>query len=108
LGLPDVKEWNDPEGRGLILDAGRATLELLDQPDAAHTDAVEAGERVSGPVRLALEVTDVQTATAALSARGARVSHPAVHTSWGNYTQRVQTPDGMQLSLYQPESESSS
>jgi NAD(P)-dependent dehydrogenase (short-subunit alcohol dehydrogenase family) len=108
LSLPIVKEWNDPEGRGLILDAGRATLELLDPPDSAHTDAIEAGEHVSGPVRLALEVPDVGAATAALAARGARVSHPAVHTSWGNYTQRVQAPDGMQLSLYQPESESES
>src|SRR5215472_16036699 len=55
LGLPTVKEWNDPEGRGLILAAGRATLELLDAADAAHTDAIEAGTRISGPVRLALE-----------------------------------------------------
>jgi hypothetical protein len=100
-----VKEWNDPEGRGLILAAGRATLELLDPPDAAHTDAIEAGERVSGPVRLALAVPDVGAAAAELAQRGARVSHTPVHTTWGTYTQRAQAPDGMQLSLYQPESD---
>ncbi len=51
LRLPVVKEWSAPEGRGLILGAGRGTIELLDRADAEHTDAVEAGARVAGPVR---------------------------------------------------------
>jgi lactoylglutathione lyase len=29
LGLPVIQEWDQPTGRGAILDAGRATLELL-------------------------------------------------------------------------------
>ncbi len=105
LRLPVVKEWNDPEGRGLILAAGRATLELLDPPDAAHTDAVEAGKRVSGPVRLALEVPDVDAIATGLASRGARIIGPGLHTTWGTYSQRIQAPDGMQISLYQPESD---
>jgi NAD(P)-dependent dehydrogenase (short-subunit alcohol dehydrogenase family) len=104
LRLPVVKEWSAPEGRGLILGAGRGTIELLDRADAEHTDAVEAGARVAGPVRLALEVPDVAQAAAALAAHGARALRDPVHTTWGNYTQRVQAPDGMQLSLYTPES----
>lgn len=104
LRLPVVKEWSAPEGRGLILDAGRGTIELLDRADAEYTDAVEAGGRVTGPVRLALEVPDVARAAAALAAHGARALRDPVHTTWGNYTQRVQAPDGMQLSLYTPES----
>jgi NAD(P)-dependent dehydrogenase (short-subunit alcohol dehydrogenase family) len=104
LRLPVVKEWSAPEGRGLILGAGRGTIELLDRADAEHTDAVEAGARVAGPVRLALEVPDVAQAAASLAAHGARALHDPVHTTWGNYTQRVQAPDGMQLSLYTPES----
>jgi NAD(P)-dependent dehydrogenase (short-subunit alcohol dehydrogenase family) len=103
LRLPVVKEWSAPDGRGLILDAGRGTIELLDRADAEHTDAVEAGARVAGPVRLALEVPDVAQAAAALAAHGARALRDPVHTTWGNYTQRVQAPDGMQLSLYTPE-----
>jgi NAD(P)-dependent dehydrogenase (short-subunit alcohol dehydrogenase family) len=104
LRLPVVKEWSAPEGRGLILGAGRGTIELLDRADAEHTDAVEAGARVAGPVRLALEVPDVAQAAASLAAHGARALRDPVHTTWGNYTQRVQAPDGMQLSLYTPES----
>jgi NAD(P)-dependent dehydrogenase (short-subunit alcohol dehydrogenase family) len=104
LRLPVVKEWSAPEGRGLILGAGRGTIELLDHADAEHTDAVEAGVRVAGPVRLALEVPDVAQAAAALAAHGAQALRDPVHTTWGNYTQRVQAPDGMQLSLYTPES----
>jgi catechol 2,3-dioxygenase-like lactoylglutathione lyase family enzyme len=103
LALPVVKEWGDGRGRGVVLAAGRATLELLDRDDAEHTDAVEAGRRVSGRVRLALEVPDVESAAASLEARGAVVLHEPVHTTWGNYTQRVQAPDGMQISLYTPE-----
>ena len=103
LALPVVKEWGDNTGHGVVLAAGRATLELLDHADAEHTDAVEAGRRVSGPVRLALEVPDVERAAASLAAHGAQMLHEPVHTTWGNYTQRVQTPDGMQISLYTPE-----
>lgn len=103
LSLPVVHEWGDADGRGIILAAGRATLELLDAADAAHTDAIEAGRRVSGPVRLALEVPDVAQAAARLAAHGTTALREPVHTTWGNYTQRVQTPDGMQVSLYTPE-----
>jgi NAD(P)-dependent dehydrogenase (short-subunit alcohol dehydrogenase family) len=104
LALPVVRQWDSPQGRSVVLAAGRATLELLDHGDAAYTDAVEAGERVSGPVRLALEVTDVPAVAAALAARGGELPHAPVRTSWGTFSQRVRAPDGMHLSLYQPES----
>jgi NAD(P)-dependent dehydrogenase (short-subunit alcohol dehydrogenase family) len=103
LALPVVKKWGDDDGRGIVLAAGRATLELLDAADAAHTDAVEAGRLVSAPVRLALEVPDVAKAAANLESHGAIALREPVHTTWGNHTQRVQTPEGMQLSLYTPE-----
>ena len=31
LGLPVIQEWAEPAGSGAILDAGHATLELLDE-----------------------------------------------------------------------------
>jgi catechol 2,3-dioxygenase-like lactoylglutathione lyase family enzyme len=58
LGLPVVESWDAPEGSGAILDAGRATLELLSVAQAELVDSVEVGERVAGPVRIALEVAD--------------------------------------------------
>jgi hypothetical protein len=50
LALPVVQSWNRPEGSGMILDAGRATLELLSSDMTAYIDHVEAGSRVAGPV----------------------------------------------------------
>jgi hypothetical protein len=36
LSLPVVQSWNRPEGSGIILDAGRATLELLSSDMSAY------------------------------------------------------------------------
>ncbi len=58
LGLPVIEEWNQPTGSGAVLDAGRATLELLSVDQSDLVDRVEVGEVVSGPIRLALEVED--------------------------------------------------
>lgn len=87
----------------MILDAGRGTIELLDRADAAFTDQQEVGARVAGPVRLALEVADVERAARSLAERGARISHAPIHATWGVYSQRVQAPDGMQITLFTPE-----
>ena len=105
FGLEVVKQWDSPEGRGVVLAAGRGTIELLDAADSAYTDAVEAGRRVSGPVRLALEVGDVRAAAERLVAHGAEAVAGPVHTTWGDLNQRLQAPEpapsGMQLSLFQ-------
>ncbi|HEX6796412.1 MAG TPA: SDR family NAD(P)-dependent oxidoreductase [Ktedonobacterales bacterium] len=105
FGLEVVKQWDSPEGRGVVLAAGRGTIELLDAADSAYTDAVEAGRRVSGPVRLALEVADVRAAAERLVAHGAEAVAGPVQTTWGDLNQRLQAaepaPTGMQLSLFQ-------
>ena len=58
LGLPEVADRSSDEGRVLLLDAGRATLELFDETQAAMVDRLEVGRRVSGKVRFALQVPD--------------------------------------------------
>jgi catechol 2,3-dioxygenase-like lactoylglutathione lyase family enzyme len=100
LGLPEVADWSSEQGRVLLLDAGRATLELFDEQQAAMVDDLEVGERVSGPVRLALRVPDADAAAATLVAAGARAVAPAVDTPWGDRNARVAAPDGMQLTLF--------
>ncbi len=100
--LPVVKQWDTPEGRGVILASGRGTLEILDRADSQYTDLVEAGRPVSGPVRLALEVSDLARTSASLYDHGARIVGDPVITSWGSPSQRLQAPDGMQLTLFQP------
>lgn len=100
LGLPEVADWSSEEGRVLLLDAGRATLELFDAAQAAMVDDLEVGRRVSGPVRLGLQVPDADTAAAELVEAGARPVAPAVLTPWGDRNARVVAPDGMQLTLF--------
>jgi lactoylglutathione lyase len=101
LGLPALEEWDSPDGQGIVLDAGRATLELLSPDQAALVDRIEAGARVAGPVRLALHVDDSAGTAARLVAGGAvRVAEPVV-TPWNHRNARVQAPDGMQLTLFE-------
>ncbi len=105
LGLTIVEEWSRPEGRGLILDAGPASIELLDQAETARVDRIEAGESVSGPVRLAFGVSNVEASASSLREGGARALNGPVHTPWGDLNQRLQAPDGMQLTLFQSAAE---
>ena len=100
LGLPEVADWSSEQGRVLLLDAGRATLELFDEAQAEFVDEIEAGRRVSGTVRLALEVTDSGETARRLIAAGAEEVAPPVTTPWGDRNARVRTPDGMQLTLF--------
>ncbi|HEY0642880.1 MAG TPA: VOC family protein [Nocardioides sp.] len=100
LGLPQLEDWSSDPGRVLLLDAGRATLELFDQAQAAMVDDLEVGERVSGKVRFALRVGDADEAAATLTAAGATSVAPAVDTPWGDRNARVAAPDGMQLTLF--------
>lgn len=100
LGLPEVADWSSEEGRVLLLDAGRATLELFDERQAAMVDELEVGRRVSGKVRFALHVPDADEAAASLVAGGAIAVADAVDTPWGDRNARVAAPDGMQLTLF--------
>ena len=100
LGLPVRMSWDEPEGSGTILEAGRATLELLSPDQAELIDRVEVGRRVAGPVRLALEVEDSGRTAEALAAAGAELLAPATETPWGDLNARVRAPDGMQLTLF--------
>lgn len=100
LGLEQVADWSSPEGRVVLLAAGRATLELFDEAQAAMVDRVEAGERVSGHVRLAFEVGDSDAVAKRLVAAGGEAVADPVTTPWGDRNARIRAPDGMQLTLF--------
>lgn len=102
LGLEQLADWSGADGRVVLLSAGRARLELFDQAQAEKVDAIEAGRRVSGVVRLALEVADSEETARRLVAAGAEEVSPPVTTPWGDHNARVQAPDGMQLTLFTP------
>jgi methylmalonyl-CoA/ethylmalonyl-CoA epimerase len=100
LGLEQIADWSSETGRVVVLDAGRASLELLDDGQAETVDAIEAGRRVSGTVRLALQVADSEDIAERLVVAGAVRVAPPVVTPWGDRNARVQAPDGMQLTLF--------
>jgi catechol 2,3-dioxygenase-like lactoylglutathione lyase family enzyme len=102
LGLEPAQIWNNGQGRALIIDMGRATLEIFDEAQAELIDGIEAGRRVSGPVRFALQVPDLDSAIERLLAHGATLVHAPVVTPWGDRNARLQDPDGMQITLFQP------
>ena len=103
LGLEQIADWSSETGRVIVLGAGRATLERLDDAQAETVDAIEAGRRVSGTVRLALQVADSEDIAERLVVAGAIRVAPSVMTPWGDRNARVQAPDGMQLTLFTPE-----
>ena len=100
LGLPVLEEWEQPSGSGAVLDAGRATLEVLSADQAELVDQVEVGQRVAGPVRLALEVDDSAATAERLAAAGAELIGGPVVTPWSHRNVRLRAPDGMQLTLF--------
>jgi lactoylglutathione lyase len=100
LGLPVLEAWSEPAGRVTLLDAGRATLELLDPEHAEAVDSLEVGRRVAGAVRVALQVEDSAAVADELVAAGAeRLAGPVV-TPWQHRNVRLVAPDGMQLTLF--------
>jgi methylmalonyl-CoA/ethylmalonyl-CoA epimerase len=101
LGLEPADLWKNDQGQAMILNLGRATLEIFDETQAQTIDQIEAGKRISGQIRFALQVPDLQAAMERLLAHGATLVHPPVITPWGDLNVRLQDPDGMQITLFQ-------
>ena len=101
LGLPVVGAFDGPGGGGMLLGAGRATIELVSQQQADAIDVVETGQPgMAGRMRLALEVADSRRLSETLSADGAERRGPAVDTPWRHRNVRLQGPDGVEITLF--------
>lgn len=100
LGLDAVAAWENDGGRGVLLGAGNATLELFDEAQADAVDRIEVGRRVAGPVRLAFGIDDSAEAAGRLADAGGDPLAEPVETPWGDRNVRVRAPDGMQLTLF--------
>ena len=100
LGLEPGDLWTD-NGRGQIFSAGRATLEVLDTEHAASVDRLEVGQQVSGNIRFAFEVPEVAAALERALRYGATLVHEPVLTPWNHLNARVQSPDGLQITLFE-------
>jgi predicted enzyme related to lactoylglutathione lyase len=101
LGLPELADFSSSEGNVILLDAGRATVEVVDGRQAEFIDRVEVGRRVAGHIRVALEVADAAATTATLGEAGAAVLAEPVRTPWNSLNARLTAPDGLQLTLFE-------
>lgn len=101
LGLEPAQIWNNGQGKALVLELGNATLEIFDEAQADIIDQLETGQRVSGQIRFALQVPNLNAAVVRLLDHGAVLIHAPVVTPWGDTNARLQDPDGMQITLFQ-------
>ena len=102
LGMP-VELHVESEGGAevMILDAGRATLELSNTAQVELIDRVEVGRRVSPKFRLALEVVDAGGTTTRAVEAGAELVAAPTRTPWNSLNSRLETPGGIQLTLFE-------
>jgi predicted enzyme related to lactoylglutathione lyase len=102
LGLPVELDLEGDGGEHVvILEAGRATLELSNPAQVAMIDEVEVGRRVAPRLRVAFEVDDATTATDRLVDAGAELVAPPTRTPWDSLNSRLEAPAGLQLTLFE-------
>jgi lactoylglutathione lyase len=100
LALEQLEDWSEGDAQIVLLDAGRATLEIVNEAQAEKIDDVEVGERVAGPVRIAFRVTDSEATAARLEEAGAEQLAETVLTPWNDRNVRLRAVDDMQLTLF--------
>ncbi|WP_328347150.1 VOC family protein [Micromonospora sp. NBC_00421] len=102
LGLPEQAAYSGAgEARVVILEAGRATLEIANPAQKRMIDDVEVGRQVAPRLRLAFEVDDAAAVTGRLVAAGATEVAPPTVTPWHSLNARLDAPAGLQLTLFQ-------
>ena len=102
LGLTEEAAYQgEGDARVMILDAGRATLELANPAQVAMIDRIEADGQPSARMRVAFEVVDSPTATDDLVEAGATLVASPVETPWRSLNSRLDAPGGVQLTLFQ-------
>lgn len=102
LGLPE-EFFVESEGGALVvaLQAGRATLEIVNPAQRRLIDRLEVGREVSGKFRVAFEVADAAAQTERLVAAGAELVAAPVETPWRSLNARLEAPAGLQITLFQ-------
>ncbi|MCU1400775.1 MAG: Glyoxalase/bleomycin resistance protein/dioxygenase, partial [Acidimicrobiales bacterium] len=89
LGLPEQAAFEgEGDARVVILDAGRATLELANPAQKRMIDEIEVGRPVSPKIRVAFEVVDAAGKTAELVEGGATLIAAPTETPWRSLNSR--------------------
>jgi predicted enzyme related to lactoylglutathione lyase len=93
----------DSEGgaRVVALQAGRATLEIINAAQRRLIDELEVGREVSRSIRVAFEVDDATIATDDLVAAGASLVAAPTETPWRSLNSRLEAPASLQLTIFE-------
>jgi uncharacterized integral membrane protein (TIGR00697 family) len=102
LGLAvDEHHVSDGGAEVMILEAGRATLELSNPAQVDLIDRVEVGRTgVAPPMRVCFEVENTAETTSRLAAAGAEVLAAPTETPWRSLNARLEAPAGLQLTVF--------
>lgn len=102
LGLEE-EFFVESDGGALVmaLQAGRATLEIVNPAQRRLIDDIEVGREVSRRVRVAFEVSDTESATSKLVAAGAELIASPTQTPWHSLNSRLEAPAGLQITLFE-------
>lgn len=102
LGLPEeLSVAGEGGAEVIILNAGRATLELINPAQRRFIDEVEVGRQVSRKIRVAFQVSDVGSETERLVNSGADLIAEPVETPWQSRNSRMEAPAGLQITLFE-------
>jgi len=102
LGLPEeFYVESETEARVMALQAGRATLEIVNAAQRRMIDQLEVGREVSRSIRVAFEVTDATSKTDQLVAAGAELIASPTETPWRSLNSRLEAPAGLQITLFE-------
>ena len=85
----------------MALQAGRATLEIMNPPQRRLIDQLEVGREVSRSIRVAFEVTDATAATEHMVAAGAELLASPAETPWRSLNARLEAPASLQITLFE-------
>ena len=102
LGMPE-EFYVESDGNALVmaLQAGRATLEIVNPAQRRLIDELEVGREVSRSIRVAFEVTDTGRATEHAVKAGAELIAPPTETPWRSLNSRLEAPAGLQITLFE-------
>lgn len=102
LGMPVELDLVGDEGEHVvILEAGRATLELSNPAQVAMIDEVEVGRRVAPRMRVAFEVDNTADTTGLLADAGAEVVAPPTRTPWNSVNARLEAPAELHITIFE-------
>ncbi len=102
LGLEETAAFEgEGDARVMILEVGRATLELANAAQVNLIDRIETDGRHSPPLRIAVQVDDARATSTELEQAGAELVASARETPWRSLNARLVAPDEVELTLFE-------